>query len=118
MNFYQMLAFEEKGYFKQAMYRQGKRENLLEQAQTLLETCRKTSTKVVDEVIDILDPKAIAFTSIDAWEQYIACDGQHIDDERMIFTAHPGRPWHSPQSKLQGHTGKQIFEKRLEDIYL
>ena len=117
MNFYQMLAFEEKGYFKKAFYNQAERENLVETAEILLRRCREVSTNVIDQVIDMLEPKAIVFTSIDAWEQYINYSGKYMNDNRMIYSAHPGRPWNSKQNKLNGQTGKEAFENRLKEIY-
>ena len=117
MNFYQMLAFEAKGYFKKSFYKQAEREGLTESAETLLDKCRQISTNVVDQVIDILEPKAIVFTSIDAWEQYKSYNGKYINDSRMIYSAHPGLPWNSEQNKLNGRTGKDVFEMRLKEIY-
>ena len=117
MNFYQMLAFEAKGYFKKSFYNQAKRESLTELAETLLNRCRQISTNVVDQVIEILEPRAIVFTSIDAWEQYMSCNGRFANDKRMIYSAHPGRPWNSKQNKLNGQTGKEAFETRLKEIY-
>lgn len=117
MNFYQMLAFEEKGYFKKAFYNQAERDNLMKTAEALLHRCRRVSTDVVDQVIDILEPKAVVFTSIDAWEQYKNYNGKYVNDKRMIYTTHPGRPWHSPQNKLNGKTGKEVFEIKLKELY-
>ncbi len=117
MNFYQMLAFEAKGYFKKSFYNQAEREGLTELAETLLNRCRQISTYVVDQVIEILEPRAIVFTSIDAWEQYMSCNGRFANDKRMIYSAHPGRPWNSKQNKLNGQTGKEAFETRLKEIY-
>lgn len=117
MNFYQMLAFEAKGYFKKSFYNQAEREGLTKTAENLLDRCRQVSTNVVDQVIDVLEPKAIVFTSIDAWEQYICYSGKYIDDNRMIYSTHPGRPWNSKQNKLNGRTGKDVFEARLRELY-
>lgn len=117
MNFYQMLAFEAKGYFKKSFYNQAEREGLIGTAEGLLNRCREVSTNVVDQVIGVLEPKAIVFTSIDAWEQYINYNGKYANDIRIIYSAHPGRPWNSKQNKLNGQTGKEVFETRLKEIY-
>lgn len=56
MNFYQMPAFEARGYFKKAFHRQAKLENAAEAGSALLLKCRQVSTEIVDQVIDILEP--------------------------------------------------------------
>ena len=117
MNFYQMPAFKEKGYFKKTVRSQGKREHMKEAAEELLEKCRQASVEIVDQVIDILCPKAIVFTSIDAGEQYRYHKGKYTNDKKVIYTSHPGRPWNSAQVSLDGKTGKQVFEARLKTLY-
>ncbi len=117
MNFYQMPAFKEKGYFKKAVRSQGKQEHMEEAAEELLGKCRQASVEIIDQVIDILEPKAIVFTSIDAGEQYRYHKGKYANDKKVIYTSHPGRPWNSAQVSLDGQTGKEVFEAKLKDLY-
>lgn len=119
MNFYQMLAFEEKGYFKEAFFNQAKAEGVADMADELLDRCRRSSTDIVDQVIEILEPKAVVITSFDVWSQYAAYNGKYINDARMIFTAHPGKAlvWNKRFKKLNNCTSKEVFEARLREIY-
>ena len=116
MNFYQIPAFENQGCFKTSYYAQAKREHV-EKADQILEKWRTESTQLIDQVIEILQPKAIAFTSIDAWSSCEKCRGKYIKDDRVIRSAHPNRPWNNAQNSLLGKTGKQAFEEGLERIY-
>ena len=67
MNFYQVPAFKNMGCFKNSFYEEANKENI-DNADTILSQWRKESTVLLDQVIDILKPKAVAFTSMDAWE--------------------------------------------------
>lgn len=78
---------------------------------------RNESTSLIDEVIDILNPRAVVFTSIDAWESYDNNNGKYKNDNRIIRSAHPNWPWNKFQRKLD-KTGKQAFEDGLKRIYL
>lgn len=118
MNFYQLPAFFDKIGFTPAFYHQAKEEGLsTEEAYEIIENWRKKSVKIIDNVISILKPKAILFASFDAWEAYDAHEGEYKNDERMIRTSHPGRPWHNHYDKLDGKSGKEVFEDELKRIY-
>ena len=77
----------------------------------LLEACRRESTLIVDQVIEVLEPKVIVFTSLDAGEQYRNHNGKHAHDKNVIYTSHPGRPWNSPQAALGGQTENRYSRK-------
>lgn len=116
MNFYQIPAFQDKACFKPSYYAQAKREGI-QNADSILEKWQTQSTQLIDQVIEILEPRAIAFTSIDAWGSYEKCGGKYVKDDRIIRSAHPNRPWNTAQTSLSGKTGKQAFEEGLERIY-
>ena len=116
MNFYQIPAFQNQGCFKTSYYTQAKREGI-QNADRILEKWQTESTRLIDQVIEILEPRAIAFTSIDAWSSYEKCGGKYEKDDRIIRSAHPNRPWYNVQNSLSGKTGKQAFEEGLERIY-
>lgn len=118
MNFYQIPAFKDKACFKDAFYKEAKSENIPKDEQyKIIEKWRNESTSLIDEVIDILNPRAVVFTSIDAWESYDNNNGKYKNDNRIIRSAHPNWPWNKFQRKLD-KTGKQAFEDGLKRIYL
>lgn len=52
----------------------------------------KNAVATVDAVVEIINPKAIVFTSISAGKAYREYDGIYAKDSRMIFTSHPASP--------------------------
>ena len=118
MNFYQIPAFENAGCFKNSFYSEAKKENINEDVQSqIINQWRTQSTQLIDQVIEILNPKAIVFTSVDAWKSYDINNGKYKSDYRIIRSAHPNRPWNNHQVSLNGKTGKQAFEDGLKRIY-
>ena len=88
--------------------------------------CVEISIKAVDDVIDIIEPKIIIFTSISArnaysGKEYEECKGKYYkDDNRVIYTSHPSAPfsWNKPLKALKSKagekkTGQQVLEEKL-----
>lgn len=119
MNFYQIPAFENGGCFQNSFFKEAKKEGISGELQTqIINKWRKESTQLIDQVIEILNPKAIVFTSVDAWKSYDNNNGRFKTDYRIIRSAHPDYPWNNRQVSLNGKTGKQAFEDGLKRIYL
>lgn len=116
MNFYQIPAFQNMGCFKDSFYKEAKKEKI-KNPEDVLNQWRKESTELIDQVIDILKPKAVAFTSMDAWKAYEENNGKYRNSEIIIRAAHPNRPWNNHHADLDGKTGKQAFEGGLRKIY-
>lgn len=116
MNFYQIPAFQNMGCFKNSFNAEAKKEKVVN-FEAVLSQWRKESTELVDQVIDMLKPKAVAFTSMDAWEAYEENNGKYKNSEIIIRAAHPNRPWNKTFDKLDGKTGRQAFEDGLRKIY-
>ena len=94
MNFYQLPAFKDKASFENSFWKLSKHEKIeSSEAEKILERWRKESSKIIDAVIDILEPKMIAMVSIDAWESYVKY-GKYKDDKRLVKAAHPCIPWY------------------------
>lgn len=119
MNFYPFPAFRERGSFLDSIYDYSKSHNSQEKASKLIETCECTATNVVDEVISILKPRCIVFSSCDAGSAYRNHNGKYKDDPRVIYTSHPARPftWNKPLPSLENKKGIDVFESGLKRIY-
>ena len=77
------------------------------------ETARR-SKNVLDQVIDILDPQVIIFTSNSAYEEYIRQNGKHVGRNGLFHCVHPGcRYWHKPTAN---QIGKQELENKLNAL--
>lgn len=72
----------------------------------------KESTEIIDQVIDIIKPRTIVFTSQNAWNEYEGNHGKHSKDKNIIHVAHPER-W----SRDKTVNNKEILVNRLKEIY-
>lgn len=117
MNFYPFPAFESKGCFPNALSSFGKKNNRKEAAEQLLRFTEKRATEIVDEVIDILQPRCVVFSTCAGWQAYANCGGKYQLDERMIYTSHSGKPWFRALKSLKGKRGIDVFENGLKRIY-
>lgn len=117
MNFFQMPSlFEGKKYWNSLIQSTNDREL----ASKVFRKCTEISIKVVNDVIDIIDPNIIIFTSISArkaytGEEYKDCVGKYKDDSRVIYTSHPSAPfsWNKKLKTLKNKTGEQVLEEGL-----
>ena len=119
MNYYQFPAFKPKGYFSKSIIDQGKKEKLMDEANQLLNLSRKKSTEIVDDVIEVLEPRLIVFTSFDASDSYKNSKGKYVNDKRVLFISHPNNPfpWSKKTPRLNGKRPVDVFEEKLCKIY-
>lgn len=74
--------------------------------------------KYKSKYIEIINPRAIVFTSISAGKAYKKHSGKYVEDSRVIFIAHSASHyWCRGISSLDGKTGKEVLENDLKRIY-
>ncbi len=119
MNFFQMPSLYNGVKFWNSLYSSAKAKNNKELAYDEWNHTVKKSIEVVDKVIDILEPKAIVFTSISAGCAYKENGGKYSRDKNVIYTSHPGMPytWNKGLKSLNGRKGIDVFEEGLKNIY-
>ena len=82
-------------------------------AYDMYEKAAQVSSKVLDEVIAILKPNVVIFTSDSAKYAYNKY-GKYHSAEFVINSTHPGCSWwNRPMRKFGGLTGKQELERQL-----
>lgn len=118
MNFYQMPSlYAGERYWKSLNMDD---HNNQENSSRMWDKCMEESCKVVDQVIGILNPKMIAFTSTAAGNDYKNYKkAKYAKDSRVVYTSHPQTPytWNKPLKSLGQKTGKAHFEEMLKKIY-
>lgn len=82
-----------------------------EYASRMWDTAAEMSSKIADQVIDILEPAVIIFTSNSAWGAY---SGKYKDARNIIAAVHPGcRYWRNPSPS---QTGREQLISRWTEI--
>ena len=127
MNFYQQPSIYHGMNFTRPLYLAG--EYLNWDSETIDEMWYKIfdeSVRIVENVIEILEPQAVVITSNEIYEYYRdygsaneknqRVAGKLIDDDRMIWVDHPGSPWWN-RAKNDEQTSKMKFEDSLRKIY-
>ena len=119
MNFFQMPSIYDGAKYWNALYASAKKCGNKKLASEQWNKAVQISTMVLDQVIDIIEPKAIVFTSISAGDAYKDINGKYSKDERTIYTSHPGYPytWWKKLKSLDYQRGIDVFEEGLERIY-
>lgn len=118
MNFYQFPAFRSKGSFQQSLFEQGQMEGNIDAAQSLLAKSQRFSVNLVDEVIDVIQPKLIMFTSFDAGDAYQAMNGKYSKSEKTLYLSHPNNlNWYRHYSRLDYKRSIDIFEEKLKNLF-
>ncbi len=119
MNFFQMPSIYEGTKFWDSLEISANMIGKPELANEMWNTAVKNSVKAVDQVIEIINPTAIVFTSISAGNAYKDYDGKYSKDQRIIYTSHPAYPftWWKTLKSLDGKRGIDVFEEGLKKIY-
>ena len=121
MNFFQQPSLYAGASFWEALlYATNEGRKNHPEANALWEECACHSAKVLDAVIDILEPKLVIFTSKSASEAYRGDYGYGRyakDKNRVFYTYHPGSPyWNRPGQLTENKTGREAFEDALKTL--
>lgn len=93
MNFFQMPSlYHAKGFWK-SIDIAAKKINDLELCSKIWNEAIIKSTQVVNDVIDVIQPELVIFTSKLAGDAYKHIMGDKTARCKIIFTCHPGSPW-------------------------
>lgn len=120
MNFFQMPSIYEGLSFWKSLDISGKKNNKKELVGKIWDKTVQESTHVLDDVIDILKPQVIVFTSISAGNAYKYNENsRHCNDSNIIYTSHPNYSitWNKPLKSLGGKKGVEVFEEGLRRLY-
>lgn len=113
MNFYQMPSIYNGISYWSSLEKSAQKLNRLLYANQIYEVTAKKSSQIVDEVIDIIKPEMIIFTSQSAFKAY-AKFGKYAKEDFVIYTVHPGCAWwNRPLKRFQGLTGKEKLEQEM-----
>ena len=118
MNFYQMPSLRRGLKYWDSLIESAKSVNNTELAGKVFNECVNISTQVVDDVIDILKPNIVVFTSISAGNAYKDYNGKHKDDDNIIYTSHPSSSfsWNKTLKSLNGISGQEVLEEGLAKL--
>lgn len=76
-------------------------------AEQMWDNVTRKSSEILDQVVDVLQPNVIIFTSLSAWNAY---NGKHKNSPNIIATVHPAcKYWNSPKEWQVGK--EQLVEK-------
>lgn len=83
-------------------------------AQYVWDECVSSSTSTLDDVIEIIKPSLIVFTSISAGRAY---NGKYAGNHKIVITSHCGdnRIWHRSLKSLNYENGITVLEKAFEE---
>ena len=116
MNFFQMPALYKGASFEKSLYKAEK--GIADPAAVYKRTVEESCT-VLDDVIKILKPNAIVFTSKAAYWAYCNHKGEVAEkDKRIIKTVHPSCAWWNRRHGADNLTGRVRLEQKLSMILL
>lgn len=115
MNFFQMPSLYKGMSFEDSLYQAAKE---TDNPAAVYKRTVEESCAVLDEVIQILHPNAIVFTSKAAYKAYCNNKGKLVEtDERIINTVHPCCSWwNRPIKRFNGRTGKEELIRALDEL--
>ena len=118
MNFFQMPSLYSGESFWDALKISAKKQNNEPMAYDVFEQATQKSTCVLDNVIKILKPRVVIFTSSSAWKAYrkYSTYANSEDSPVMIQTAHPGCCWWNRKRK-NGLSSCEYLKAELKKIY-
>lgn len=116
MNFFQMPSIYEGVKYWNSLWDAANKLGNKQLAYDMWEKAAQVSSEVVDDVIDILKPSVVIFTSASAkgaYDEY----GKHRSEPYVISSVHPGCSWwNRPLKRYNGLTGKQELERQLSEL--
>ena len=116
MNFFQMPALYKGMKYWNSLLLSAKKVGNEQLAFDIYEKSAQISSKVLDNVIEILKPNVVTFTSDSAKYAYDKY-GKYHSEAYVISSTHPGCSWwNRPIKKYGGLTGKQELERQLLEL--
>lgn len=113
MNFFQMPALYKGMKYWNSLEISANKLSDKQLAYDMYEKTAQISSKVLDDVIEILKPNVVIFTSNSAKYAYDKY-GKHHSKTNITSSTHPGCSWwNRPMRKYNGLTGKQELERQL-----
>ena len=112
MNFFQMPSLYQGISFENSLYKAAKETDdpVVAYKRAVEESCA-----VFDEVIEILQPNAVVFTSKAAYKAYCDHKGNVLQNNRIIETVHPCCSWWNRKIKrFGGNTGREHVVAELK----
>jgi hypothetical protein len=119
MNFFQMPSIYEGMKFWDSLELAAEMAGDTSLALKMWNKAVEKSINTVDAVIEIIEPKAIVFTTVSAGNAYKEANGKYSKDSRVIYTSHPGYPytWWKSLKSLDGKRGIDVMEEGLRNIF-
>lgn len=115
MNFFQMPSLYSGETFWKSLEISAKKQDNKQLAYEVYKTAAQVSARVLDDVIKVIDPAVVIFTSSSAWKVYqkfgIYADSH--DCPLIIQTAHPGCCWWNRKRK-KGSSSCEYLKAELE----
>ena len=109
MNFFQMPSLFKGMKFWNSLK---KAAATIEAANSAWDTAVEESSRVLDDVIDVIRPRRVIFVSRSAYCAYKGSSARHKDDPIVAGTCHPGSAyWYKKNNN--GTCGRDEFEKYL-----
>lgn len=114
MNFFQMPSLFFGMKFWNSLQEDAKILGNKKLAQSVWDECVSYSVSTLDDVIDIIKPSLIVFTSISAGRAY---NGKYAENPKVVITSHSGdnRVWHRSLKSLNNQSGIAVIEKAFEE---
>ena len=108
MNFFQMPSLINGEKYWKSLY--ASNASNPSNASELWNVCINISAKVLDEVIDILNPIVVVFSSVSAYDAYKESEHNHIHNSLIKSVPHAGCKWWNKKCKKYGNiSGKELF---------
>lgn len=116
MNFFQMPSLYEGVKYWDSILDSANKLGNKQLAFDMWEMAAQISSKVLDNVIEILKPKVVIFTSESAKGAY-GKYGKYPAEPNVKYSTHPGCSWwNRPMKRYNGLTGKQELERQLFEL--
>lgn len=110
MNFFQMPSLYEGKKYWDSLLQSAKKLGNEQLAYEMWEKATEVSTNTLNEVINILKPEVVIFTSVSAYDAY---HSKHGDDPKIIKATHPCSPWWNRKHGNDNLSGRERLEQRL-----
>lgn len=120
MNFFQMPSLYKGMKFWNSILKSATKKGKKELAYEVWNDAVINSSEVLDEVLKVLKPRLVVFTSasaFDAYKKYLDSKNMSLNEKIIFKVDHPGCSWWNKVKKNQTKTSKELFEEILANIY-